>query len=54
MKLEVTEPNYAAQVVRVGTLLDLPNADRMHGIPFFGMQILVRKGQASMLRLIKM
>jgi len=40
----VTEPNYAAQIVRVSRLLDLEGADRLHGIPLFGMQALTAKG----------
>jgi hypothetical protein len=44
MKFEVLEPNYAAQVVKVNRLLDLEGADRLHGIPLFGMQALTSKG----------
>lgn len=44
MKLEIKEPNYAAQVVRVGNLLKLEGADRLEGIPLFGMQALTAKG----------
>lgn len=44
MKLEVIEPNYSAQVVRVNRLLDLEGADRLHGIPLYGMQALTSKG----------
>ena len=40
----VTEPNYAAQIVRVSQLLTLEGADRLHGIPLFGMQALTAKG----------
>lgn len=44
MHLEAKEPNYAAQVVQVSRLLDLEGADRLHGIPLFGMQALTSKG----------
>ena len=42
--LTVTEPNYAAQIVRVSQLLTLAGADRLDGIPLFGMQALTSKG----------
>lgn len=47
MRLEVTEANYAAQVVKVGNLLKLEGADRLEGIPLFGMQALTAKGGVS-------
>lgn len=42
MKLEPPiNANYCATVVRVKTLVDLPNADRLKGLPLFGLQAIV-------------
>lgn len=42
MKLDPPRnPNYAAMVVRVKSLVPLPNADRLLGLPLFGMQAIV-------------
>lgn len=38
MKLEVTDVNYCATVVRIPKLVKLDNADRLMGIPMFGLQ----------------
>lgn len=38
MKLEVTDVNYCATVVRIPKLVKLENADRLMGIPLFGLQ----------------
>jgi RNA ligase len=44
MQLHLNEPNYSAQVVRINAILPLEGADRLVGIPLFGMQALVSKG----------
>jgi hypothetical protein len=44
MELQVKEQNYAAQVVRIHSILPLEGADRLVGVPLFGMQCLVSKG----------
>lgn len=42
MKLEApASANYCATVVRVKTIVDLPNADRLKGMPLFGLQAVV-------------
>lgn len=41
--LEVKDVNYAATIVQVDRLVELENADRMYGVPFFGMQALVSR-----------
>lgn len=44
MKLSTDNTNYSAVVVRINSLLDLQNADRLVGISHFGMQAIVSKG----------
>jgi hypothetical protein len=41
--LEVKDVNYSATIVNVDRLVELEGADRMYGVPFFGMQALVSK-----------
>lgn len=42
MKLETpANEDYAARIVRVPAIIDLPNADRIKGIPLFGRQAIV-------------
>src|SRR3990167_10182587 len=44
MKLEVKHnPNYAATVVRIHTVVPLENSDNLVGLPFFGLQAVVTR-----------
>jgi len=43
MKLEITNPNYCATVVKVHNLLPLENCDNVVGFPIFGSQAIVGK-----------
>lgn len=52
MKLEVTEPNYCATIIRIHVLNKLQGLDRLLGVPVFGFQALTSSAEVGQLMVL--